>query len=81
MHVYEKNIHYLIIVILLIIPYKGINMMKEIVLMLVAMANVTPMSSTYLLVELQDTADEIIAPHDDSDEGDVHPGPQGRKLK
>ena len=40
---------------LLLFRYKGIIMIKEVVLVLVATLNVTPMSSKYLLVELEDT--------------------------
>ena len=42
--------------------YIGIVMMKEILLMLVATMNVTPISFKYLLVELQDSNDNMITP-------------------
>ena len=53
-------------------------MMKEILLMLVAAVNVTPMTSKYLLVELQDTNEKVISPNYGLD--DEHPKPQGGSV-
>ena len=51
-------------------------MNKATVLLLVAALNGTPMSSKYLLVQLEDTNDKIIAPLDDQ-----YGNAQGRELK
>ena len=51
------NIQYTIILTLLLISHKGVIMMKEILLLLIATFHTSPIGSKYLLVQLEDASD------------------------
>ena len=54
-------------------------MIKEIILILVATLNVTPMSSKYLLVQLEETDERMVTPG--YGWGEEYRKGQGKKLK
>ena len=72
-YAFKRVIQYPIVFLLLLFLCKGIAMIKEILLMLIATLSVSVVPSKYLLVQLEEADEKIITP------GDMYPKPEGKK--